>query len=267
MLVKGNQLGLIQRNMIVDEKIGFEVSEEVKQKIEHAQENPQLIDMDELKDLKPITLKSHTYRFFKRAADIVISGLALIFLFVPFLIVALAIFIDDPGKVFFRQYRVGRHGKRFRLYKFRSMRQNTPKYMSTAEVDDPNKYITRVGKFLRKTSLDELPQLINIFKGDMSLVGPRPLISDEYEIHQMRTVLGVYQLRPGITGLAQINGRDTVAPAAKVRFDVTYLEHFGPVMDIKVLFATVPKVFGGQGVVEGYSTSKQQKEETEQPIE
>ena len=257
----------MQRKMAVQEKIEFEVSEEVKQKIENADKNQHLIDMDELKDLKPIELKSRTYRFFKRAVDIVISGLSLIVLFVPFLIVALAIFIDDPGKVFFRQYRVGRHGKRFRLYKFRSMRQSTPKYMSTAEVGDPAKYITRVGKFLRKTSLDELPQLINIFKGDMSLVGPRPLISDEYEIHQMRSTFGVYQLRPGITGLAQINGRDTVEPAAKVRFDVTYLEHFGPVMDIKILFATVPKVFGGQGVVEGYSASAIEKKKTEEPQE
>ena len=192
--------------------------------------------------------------FFKRFFDIVLSGMALLFLIVPFLLIALAVFIDDPGKVFFRQYRVGRHGKRFKIYKFRSMKQSTPKYMSTAEVDDPNKYITRMGKILRKTSLDELPQLINIFKGDMSLVGPRPLISDEYEIHQMRSHFGVYELRPGVTGLAQINGRDTVDPAQKVRWDVKYLETFGLKTDLKILFATVPKVFGGEGVVEGYSS-------------
>ncbi len=249
--------------MAVEEKYEFEVSEEVKAKMENADNKHELIDVEELKDLKPIKLKSRGYRFFKRAGDILISGLALIVLLVPLLFVALAVFIDDPGKVLFRQYRVGRNGKRFRLYKFRSMKKSTPKYMSTAEVDDPDKYITRVGKILRKTSLDELPQLINVFKGDMSLVGPRPLISDEYEIHQMRAAFGVYALRPGVTGLAQINGRDTVAPAAKVRWDVKYLETFGFKTDMKILFATVPKIFGGEGVVEGYSSAEAEKKEEE----
>ena len=249
--------------MAVEEKYEFEVSEEVKAKMENADNKHELIDVEELKDLKPIKLKSRGYRFFKRAGDILISGLALIVLLVPLLFVALAVFIDDPGKVLFRQYRVGRNGKRFRLYKFRSMKKSTPKYTSTAEVDDPDKYITRVGKILRKTSLDELPQLINVFKGDMSLVGPRPLISDEYEIHQMRAAFGVYALRPGVTGLAQINGRDTVAPAAKVRWDVKYLETFGFKTDMKILFATVPKIFGGEGVVEGYSSAEAEKKEEE----
>ena len=247
--------------MAVEEKYEFEISDEVKEKIEHADNKHALIDEEALKDLKPIELKSRGYRFFKRAGDILISGCALVVLLVPLLLVALAVFVDDPGKVLFRQYRVGRNGKRFRLYKFRSMKLNTPKYMSTAEVDDPDKYITRVGKILRKTSLDELPQLINVFKGDMSLVGPRPLISDEYEIHQMRTAFGVYALRPGVTGLAQINGRDTVAPAAKVRWDVKYLESFGFKTDMKILFATVPKIFGGEGVVEGYSSADAEKKD------
>ena len=193
------------------------------------------------------------YCFFKRAADIVLSGLGLVVLSLPIAVVALAVYIDDPGEVLFRQYRVGRDGKPFLLYKFRSMKRDTPKYMSTAEVDDPKKYITRVGRFLRKTSLDEIPQLLNVFRGDMSLVGPRPLIPDEEEIHRMRAAEGVYRLRPGVTGLAQINGRDTVSPTEKVRWDVAYLEHFGLIMDLKILIATVPKVFGAQGVVEGYS--------------
>ena len=242
--------------MVVEEKLEFEIPEEVQKKMDVADEAHALIKEDALKDLRPVALRSPVYRFLKRTADILISGMALLFLTVPFLLIALAVFVDDPGKVFFRQYRVGRYGKRFKIYKFRSMKLNTPKYMSTAEVDDPDKYITRVGKFLRKTSLDELPQLFNIFKGDMSLVGPRPLISDEYEIHQMRSHFGVYELRPGVTGLAQINGRDTVVPAEKVRWDVKYLENFGLKTDLKILFATVPKVFGGEGVVEGYSSEE-----------
>ena len=241
--------------MPTEEKIEFEISEEVKEKMESADNLHELIEEDSLKDLSPVPMPGLGYRFVKRTMDILLSGFGILVLLLPLGIVALAVFIDDPGKVLFRQYRVGRDGKRFRLYKFRSMKLDTPKYMSTAEVDDPDKYITRVGKFLRKTSLDEIPQLFNVFKGDMSLVGPRPLISDEYEIHQMRSAFGVYQVRPGVTGLAQINGRDTVSPAEKVRWDVKYLEHFGLLMDLKILLATVPKVFGGQGVVEGYSST------------
>lgn len=240
--------------------VEFEVSEEVKEKMENAESLHELIDEEALKDLSPVAMPGRGYRFIKRTMDMVLSGLGILVLLLPLGIISLAVFIDDPGKVLFRQYRVGRGGKRFRLYKFRSMKLDTPKYMSTAEVDDPDKYITRVGKFLRKTSLDEIPQLFNVFKGDMSLVGPRPLISDEYEIHQMRTKYGVYQIRPGVTGLAQINGRDTVSPAEKVRWDVKYLEHFGLLMDLKILFATVPKVFGGQGVVEGYSATPEKGE-------
>lgn len=193
------------------------------------------------------------YRFVKRVADILLSGIGMLVLLLPIAVIALAVYIDEPGEVLFRQYRVGKEGKPFVLYKFRSMRRDTPRYMSTAEVDDPKRYITRVGRFLRKTSLDEIPQLFNVFRGDMSLVGPRPLIPDEQEIHRMRAEQGVYRLRPGLTGLAQINGRDTVSPVEKVRWDVAYLEHCGPMTDLKILIATVPKVFGGQGVVEGYS--------------
>lgn len=235
----------------VEEKYGFEISQEVKEKMEHAGSAHTLIDEDELADLKYVALPGRGYRFVKRTADIVLSALGLLVLLIPMGVVALAIYVDDPGKVLFRQYRVGRNGKRFRFYKFRTMREDTPKYLSTSEVDDPEMYITRLGKFLRKSSLDEIPQLFNVLKGDMSLVGPRPLISDEYEIHQMRTRFGVYNIRPGVTGLAQINGRDMVEPAEKVRWDVKYLENFGPMMDLKILLATVPKVFGGSGVVEG----------------
>ena len=124
--------------------------------------------------------------------------------------------------------------------------------MSTSEVDDPNRYITRIGRILRRLSIDELPQLINVLKGDMSIVGPRPLISAEYQIHDLRMKYGVYKIRPGLTGLAQIHGRDMVAPADKVRWDVRYLEEFGFWTDVKIVLSTIPKVIGGNGVAEGF---------------
>ena len=184
----------------------------------------------------------------KRGIDIICSAAGLIVLLIPMLIVALVIYIDDPGQPIFIQYRVGRGGRRFKLYKFRTMKKDTPKYMSTMEVENPETYITRLGRFLRKSSIDEIPQLLNVLKGDMSLVGPRPLISDEYEIHAMRLNFGVYNIQPGITGLAQIKGRDTVTPEEKVRWDVRYLEQCSFWTDLKILLATVPKVFGCVGI-------------------
>lgn len=239
----------------------FEVSAEVREKMEHAQGAHELIDEGEVADLRYVDVTKSKYRYVKRAIDIVCTLAGLLVLLVPLLLVMLIIYVDDPGPVFFRQYRVGRNGKRFRIYKFRSMRINTPKYLSTMELNDPDRYITRVGKILRKFSIDELPQLINVLLGDMSLVGPRPLISDEYEIHEIRTRFGVYNVRPGVTGLAQINGRDTVSPVEKVHWDVRYLEHFGLWMDIKILCATVPKIFGGVGVVEGFGSTTAKGEE------
>lgn len=231
----------------------FEMSEEVKSKIEHAEDKHCYISFSSVSDLKTLERPGAWCRFVKRTIDIIASFFAILILLLPAIIIMLAVFIDDPGKVFFRQYRVGKNGKRFKLYKFRTMRKETPKYLATMEVDDPEKYITRLGHFLRKYSLDEIPQLLNVLKGDMSLVGPRPLISDEYEIHQMRTMLGIYSIRPGVTGLAQINGRDTVDPATKVRWDHKYLETIGFATDVKILFSTIPKVFGHEGLVEGYS--------------
>lgn len=235
----------------------FETSQEVLEKIQNAENLHSLIPEKKVKDLKYVDVSGRKYQHVKRAMDVVLSAVGLMVLLIPMFLVMLAVFIDDPGKPFFRQYRVGLGGKRFQLLKFRTMKKETPKYLSTMEVDDPNKYITRIGRFLRRTSLDEIPQLINVLKGDMSLVGPRPLISDEYEIHEMRSRFGVYNARPGITGLAQINGRDTVSPVEKVHWDVKYLENFGLWMDLKILFATVPKVFGKEGVVEGYGINKE----------
>ena len=211
---------------------------------------------EQLQDLRPVEISNKSYCFIKRMIDIVVSVLGIAVLLVPFVLVAIVVYIDDPGTVIFSQKRVGHKGEHFRLYKFRTMKKETPKYMATSDVDDPTKYITRVGKILRKLSLDEIPQLLNVLKGDMSLVGPRPLIPNEEDIHAMRERFGVYEVRPGVTGLAQVNGRDLVLPADKVRYDVRYIENFGFWMDVKILFATVPKVFSCVGVIEGHGDSR-----------
>lgn len=231
--------------------------------MEETQITEELIAEDQVQDLKYVDASGRAYGGVKRVLDFVLAALGLTVLLIPFALVALAVWIDDPGKVIFSQKRVGRNRKLFRLYKFRTMKLDTPKYMATSDVDDPDKYITRVGRVLRKLSLDEIPQLFNVLKGDMSLVGPRPLIPNEEEIHNMRERFGVYTVRPGVTGLAQINGRDLVAPADKVRWDVRYVESFGLWTDIKILLATVPKVFGGEGVVEGYDSQNEGKEQAE----
>lgn len=240
-------------NGSVTEQYNYEMDPALAYKIAGAQDLHCLIPETELADLQPIDISRNRYRAVKRLFDMLISLVAFVVLLIPMGIIALAIFIDNPGRVIFKQNRVGCDGKSFKIYKFRSMKMDTPKYLSTAEVGDPEKYITRLGRFLRKSSIDELPQLINVLKGDMSLVGPRPLIADEYEIHAMRLRYGVYAIRPGVTGLAQINGRDTVSPVEKVKWDVHYLQHFGFVMDAKVLILTFQKVLGCSGVVEGYN--------------
>ena len=234
---------------LVEERYNLELPPEVQEKMARAQQR--LITETEVSDLKYVPLRYNAYYGVKRVLDLIAAVLLLPVLLIPMLIISLLIYVDDPGKILFVQYRVGRNGKRFKFYKFRTMKKETPKYLATAEVKDPERYITRLGKFLRRSSLDELPQLLNVIKGDMSLIGPRPLISDEYEVHHMRMRFGVYQLRPGVTGLAQINGRDTVSPAQKVHWDVKYLEEFGFFSDFKIMLATIPKVFGASNVVEG----------------
>lgn len=229
----------------------FEFTHEVFEKIQSADDLHILIPEDNVRDLEYVDISGKAYCKVKRLLDILISLFALIVLLIPMAILALAIYLDDPGKVIFAQYRVGLHGKRFKLYKFRTMKQQTPKYLATAELDNPDEYITKLGSFLRKSSLDEIPQLINVLKGDMSLIGPRPLISDEYEMHIMRTRFGVYNIRPGITGLAQVNGRDLMEPEEKIHWDVRYLREFGFKTDLNVLLTTIPRVLKKEGVNEG----------------
>lgn len=212
-----------------------------------------------VRDIKSVGVMNRQYLVFKRMIDIILALDTLLIIALPMLIVILIIYIDDPGDVIFTQYRVGMGGRRFKLYKLRTMRRDTPKYMSTSEVDDPNRYITRVGHILRRLSIDELPQLINVLKGDMSIVGPRPLISGEHEIHDLRMKFGVYKIRPGLTGFAQIHGRDMITPADKVRWDVRYMEEFGFWTDVKIVLSTIPKVVGGNGFAEGFKNFTNEK--------
>lgn len=233
----------------------FEIPQDVLDRIRSGKRRVRITEED-VCDLSFVDISSNRYIAVKRALDILISLCALIVFLIPIAVIALVVYISDPGEIIFSQYRIGLHGKRFKVYKFRTMRQNTPKYMPTTEVKDPEQYITKTGSVLRKFSLDELPQLLNVLKGDMSLIGPRPLIADEIEMHSMRMRFGVYNLRPGITGLAQINGRDTVPAVDKIRWDVKYLEKFSFGTDLRILAATFPQVFGGCGVVEGYNSEK-----------
>lgn len=229
---------------------------EEEKKSSVANEESYVITEEDVQGMTPVDVSSSPYCTVKRILDVILSALGLLVLLVPIGIVALIVYIDDPGKVIFSQNRVGKDGKEFRLYKFRTMKLETPKYVATIDMTDPNKYITRSGHILRKLSLDEIPQLLNVLKGDMSLVGPRPLIPGEVQIHKMRTRFGVYTTRPGVTGLAQVNGRDAVMPADKVRYDWKYVSEFGFLMDLKILLSTIPKVFAGSGVVEGGKKKK-----------
>lgn len=177
----------------------------------------------------------------KRVFDFVVSLLATIILSPLFLVVSILILAGDGTPVLFKQERVGKNGKLFTVYKFRTMRNGTGDF-ATADLSDADKKITKTGKILRATSIDELPQLINILNGTMSLVGPRPLIPAETEIHKLRTEYGVYSVTPGITGWAQVNGRDNISNEKKALLDKEYVEKQSFMFDIKILFMTVGKV-------------------------
>ncbi len=191
------------------------------------------------------------YNAVKRLFDIVTASVGLVLLSVPMAIIALIISTDSKGCSVFKQRRVGLNGKLFNVYKFRTMDASAPSEVATNDLRDPYKYITKAGNFLRRTSLDELPQLLNVLKGDMSLVGPRPLIAGEYEIHDLRREANVYSIRPGITGWAQINGRDDVSAEEKVRLDSEYVHSRSISLDLYILFRTVAVVFTKEGYREG----------------
>lgn len=191
------------------------------------------------------------YAVIKRAADIILSLTALILLSPLFLVIAVSIKADSKGPVFFKQKRIGKNKKEFYILKFRSMRCDTPKDMPTHLFKNSDMFITKTGKFLRSTSLDELPQLINIFKGEMSIIGPRPALWNQYDLIAERDKYKANDILPGLTGWAQINGRDQVTIKDKARYDGEYIENFGIIMDIKVFLKTVGFVAKRTGIVEG----------------
>lgn len=193
------------------------------------------------------------YQHLKRGIDLFLALMGLIVLFPIFLIIAIVIKIDDRGPVFFVQKRVGKDKKIFELYKFRSMKMNTPD-VPTHLLQNPEQYISRVGHFLRKSSLDELPQLINIIKGDMSIIGPRPALWNQYDLIEERDKYRANDVRPGLSGWAQVNGRDELEIPVKARYDGIYVKNMSLRMDIKCFVKTILVVISSKGVVEGEKT-------------
>ena len=198
-------------------------------------------------------------KYGKRLLDIVLSGCGIIVLVPVYLGVAAAIVIDDPGPVFFRQKRVGIHKSHFQIMKFRTMKVSTPKDTPTHMLENPEQYITRVGKFLRKTSLDEIPQIFQIFTGEMSIIGPRPALWNQFDLIEERDKYGANDVRPGLTGWAQINGRDELPIDVKARLDGEYVQNISFPFDCKCFFGTIGSVLKSEGVVEG-GTGQLEKE-------
>ena len=190
-------------------------------------------------------------KVFKRLIDLILSGCGILVLLPLYLILAIAIKIDDPGPVFFKQKRVGIHKSHFNILKFRTMKMNTPKDTPTHLLENPQQYITRVGRVLRKTSLDELPQIFQIFTGKMSIIGPRPALWNQYDLIAERDKYGANDVRPGLTGWAQINGRDELPIDVKARFDGEYVQNMSFLFDCRCFFGTIVSVLRHDGVVEG----------------
>lgn len=191
------------------------------------------------------------YLYIKRVLDLIISITALLVFWPVFLMIAILIKITSPGKVFFKQKRVGRGKKLFEIYKFRTMRSDTPKDIPTHLMTNPEAYITPIGRFLRKTSLDEIPQIFNIIKGEMSIVGPRPALWNQDDLIAERDKYGANDLTPGLTGWAQINGRDELPIPVKAKLDGEYVQKISFLFDCKCFFGTIVKVLKRDGVVEG----------------
>ncbi len=190
-------------------------------------------------------------KFGKRLLDIILSGCGIVVLAPVYLIVAAAIKLDDPGPVFFSQKRVGIHKTHFRILKFRTMKMETPRDTPTHLLENPERYITRVGRILRKTSLDELPQIFQIFTGKMSVIGPRPALWNQFDLIEERDKYGANDVRPGLTGWAQINGRDELPIDVKARYDGEYVKNLSFLFDCKCFFGTIRSVLRHDGVVEG----------------
>lgn len=214
--------------------------------------------------------------YIKRLLDIILSGVAIIIFAIPMLLIVIAIKIDDPGPALFKQKRVGqkKNGEitYFEMWKFRSMKMSTPHDVPTHLLENPEQYITRVGKFIRKTSLDELPQLFQVFDSTLSAIGPRAALWNQYDLVEEREKYGANDVKPGITGWAQINGRDELEIPVKAKFDGEYVSALnegilsGILMDVKCIFGTFSCVLKAEGVVEGgtgaINKQNERKEET-----
>ena len=191
------------------------------------------------------------YLKFKRFYDTLGAFVGIIILSPLYLVIMILIKIDSKGPILFKQKRIGRNKRHFNILKFRTMKIDTPKDTPTHMLENPEKYITRMGKFLRKTSLDELPQIINILKGDMSIIGPRPALWNQFDLIEERDKYDVHKLFPGITGYAQIKGRDTLPISNKAALDGEYVNKISLWLDIKIFIGTFISVFKSDGVVEG----------------
>ncbi len=189
--------------------------------------------------------------FFKRLIDFCLSALGIVLLSWLLLILSIVIKLTSPGPVFFRQVRTGKDNVPFKIFKFRTMRIDTPKDVPTHLLENPDQYITSIGKFMRKTSLDELPQLFNIFMGQMAVVGPRPSLTNQYDLNALRDQNGASSVRPGLTGLAQISGRDELEIPVKAALDGKYASNITFLGDVRIFFGTFTSVLRHDGVQEG----------------
>jgi len=199
------------------------------------------------------------YLFFKQTADFFFAALLIVILSPVLFIISAIIKLDSKGPVLFKQKRIGKSNIEFDIYKFRTMRTDTPKDVPTHMFRDAESYITAIGKFLRKSSLDELPQLFNIIQGKMSFIGPRPALWNQFDLIKARNALGVETLKPGITGWAQVNGRDELPIKVKAELDGFYKDHCSLIFDIKILFLTFINVISQRGVVEGGPDKKKKQ--------
>lgn len=197
------------------------------------------------------------YKIVKSILDKLLALIALIILLPFFIIFAIIIKLESKGPVFFKQKRVGKDKKFFYIYKFRSMRTDTPKDMPTHMLKNAESYITKFGGFMRKTSIDELPQIINILKGDMSIIGPRPALWNQDDLIAERDKYHANDILPGLTGWAQVNGRDELPIPVKAKLDGEYVEKMSFIFDVKIFFKTIINVFKHEGIVEGEQEKKE----------
>lgn len=199
-------------------------------------------------------------KYGKRTIDFILSFAGIIILSPLLIVLMVLIKVTSPGPIFFKQKRVGIHKSYFNILKFRTMRIDTPKDMPTHLLENPDQYITSVGKFLRKTSLDELPQLFNIFKGEMAIVGPRPALWNQYDLIELRDAYGANDVLPGLTGWAQVNGRDELEIDVKAKLDGEYCKNLSFLFDVKCFLMTIFSVLKHDGVVEGGTGSIHNKD-------